>query len=69
MVEILALLLGVAVGVESTAMVGEIAETLLGDSALESAVGFKLQAGGAVDGVESRGENGKRDRPGCPVLP
>ena len=40
---------------------GDVAEALLGNGALERPVGLQLEAGGAADGVEIRGENGELD--------
>ncbi len=42
-------------------MFGEVAEALLGDGALERAVGLQLEAGGAADGVEIGREDRKLD--------
>src|ERR1700753_2666182 len=53
------LFFGVSGDVEVAPMLGEIAEALFGNSAFESAVGLKLEAGGAVDGIEIGRENRK----------
>ena len=48
-------------GVEVATLFGDVAEALLGDGALERAVGLQLEAGGAANGVEIRGKNRELD--------